>query len=1349
MIWQKGIGMRGKLKKIIAVSGIILVIVSVPFQYIWANQEDTDRRNFIAEQIIEEGMEYGSVVEKKEEIKMKTEQEAEETLEEQTKESEEPEKQTEIQAQEKTNEEETLIEKQTSEEEGSVEKQTSEKETSTEKQPSEEETSTEKQSSEEETSMNNNIEKNTESDETEREINGEEEISSSQPSDIQESDSVEEASTELRSEVEKNTASSILTASQEEPLGKYAQINSIRRSKRNTGTMPFDSNDEQGNDSSAENNIVRSFDKIFYEFELILGIKEGSGVLKTQGGKIYAQAKLPTDLSATWNSDAFQWMENCEISADGKIITGYYKIEDSIQSAPGSQLLSFEANVNGCANNAEIIPEFLFYLEGNEESEYKQYRDDPIRVTAIPRYNIQLEWDRGTSAYKGIEIELDGERNKLYTVGFGFQLYGESPEKGLKGIEIPDGELNFDIDVSLIKKSHQEDTSGEDVTDGNVKFLTAKPNTKAIWEEDLTDHSYTQLLNEIGEYSKYSTHLPLSSGNKVFASDNRSQQVYHNGQISVQQNGNTLHVRVSDYAIDGIFPYRWASSSNETEHNFTDQIGYICTGNLFYAVALNDQTFGAENSNCYLSFEAKNMSVRSIGGMNCQEDQNLSDQQLSTMHVEYKDGKMATGNYSYTVDLNDKTKSGERLQSTFENGDGRTMAGTNIALITEVALDASNPLTYAGYAMNLLCKIDDECYEPIMYQDGSEYAFFDQWNNYSEEITFNLLYAAKKDKTGWTSDEEMAEMPMQDLIYFDTIQELKQTGAVCVGVMYESTSGVLKPGSTARVRVPAHIKETSVVDQVYQFIGNVRIWGIDHPLDRSEQTFLNPDAVYPAAAFAWKPDYIKTQYDGNGMIIGGHDPGYKNGNSMIIVGGFTSITKSVSDKTEQGEAKTIYDLRNMEHIVSYILYPSFVSSAELEEEIRVKDNIVIEDILPRGLSYIDGSSNYENPEIELLEDGSTKLKWHIKDWEINTEKDPITYQAEISLTSMNGTQYKNYATIHAPNVDNSAEVFRSDSYSITTVNLAGHRIFKEALNDVIQINDIMEYKINYLNMTEQRVDNVAILDILPYNEDGRMTAYHGNYKVMALYPENTKENTSYEIYGTNDITVRDKNVGEIDINDGTWELIGTKADEIQVEKELTAIYIKGDFEAYEEFSMKLCLDPENCSGGDWYYNDFTVKTGTESDIIQAVPVGIQVMEQKITVTKKIRAEEYYKAFGNPFFCFCLEGELNNGEQCRLYRSVEFTEDYIKDHTNEDGTVQMTVEFEDLELGVYRLSEQNLWRYDLESINEISENGTLEGDSVVFQMDTGKAGNAVFTNRIKRWDKLTHAVSVINEIKKKN
>ncbi|MGN0397246.1 MAG: hypothetical protein ACI4EL_04465 [Candidatus Fimimorpha sp.] len=1139
----------------------------------------------------------------------------------------------------------------------------------------------------------------------------------------------------------------VMTAS--DTLGQYAQISLVRRAKRITGTVPFDQNDNAGNDSGTENNIVRSFDKVLYEFELTMAMKKDSAVIKTYGGKIYVEAKIAPNNAATWNRDAFQWMQECNLSADGKVITGYYKIDDSIQSAPGLQTLNFELDVNASANDMTVQPEFTFYLEGNKAEEYQSYKDDSIIVSAVPRYNIQLEWDKGTSAYKGIEIELNGGRNKLYTVGFGFQLYGESAEKGMKGIEVPVGDLTFDVDVSLIKKVHDGSVPDKDVTNGNITFLCAKPNTKEIWREDLTNTSYKELLDEIGEYSKYSTHLPLSSGNKVFASNNRSQQIYHNGQISIEQDGNTVHVRIADYAIDGIFPYRWASSANKSEHNFTDQIGYVSVGNLFYAVALNDQTFGSQSSNCYLTFQANNMSVNSLSGIVCKKDQNETDQKLSTMHVEYKDGKMATGNYSYTLDLNDKTKSGKRLQSTFDNGDGRTMSRTTIGLITEVSLDASNPLTYAGYSMNILCKFDDECYEPVVYNDGSEYALFDKWNNYSEEITFNVLYAGKKDKSGWNSDEEMAEVPMQDLVYFDTIQQIKQNGYQCVGVMYESISGILKPGGTAKLRVPVYIKETATVDQVYQFIGNLRIWGRDNVLDRSKQTFLNPNATYPTTAFAWKPSYIKTQYDGNGVIIGGHQPGYKQGNSMIIVGGLTSITKSVTDKNADGTPKTVYDLRNLEREVSYVLYPSFVSDAEIEENLSVSDMVVIEDILPSGLMYIEGSSNYKDPTIQKQEDGTTILRWIIENWKINMNQEPITYKAEINHASINGTQYKNKVIIHAPNTDNSAEIFRTDSYSITVVNLSGHRIFKEALKEIIQPNEIAEYRINYLNITEQAVENAAILDILPYNNDNRNTAYHGTYNVLSVFPKASNSKTTYEIYGTDDETVRGSQVGDIDISDGKWKLIGKKSEEIQVNKRLTAIYIKGNFQPYEEFTMNIALDPENCEGGDWYYNDFTMKPAKESDVIQAVPVGIKVMEQKIIVTKRIKANEYYEPFGNPFFCFCLNGQLENGTQCRLYQTVEFTKQYVQEHTDTEGYVQISTEFCDLAPGIYTLTEQDVLRYYLESIDHLSENASTDQKSVTFQMDTGKAGKALFTNRIKSWDKLTHAASVINEIKKDN
>ena len=43
--------------------------------------------------------------------------------------------------------------------------------------------------------------------------------------------------------------------------------------KVKTGVGPFDDNDDPGNDSSEENNIVRSFDQITWTYELTFGLK--------------------------------------------------------------------------------------------------------------------------------------------------------------------------------------------------------------------------------------------------------------------------------------------------------------------------------------------------------------------------------------------------------------------------------------------------------------------------------------------------------------------------------------------------------------------------------------------------------------------------------------------------------------------------------------------------------------------------------------------------------------------------------------------------------------------------------------------------------------------------------------------------------------------------------------------------------------------------------------------------------------------------------------------------------------------------------------------------------------------
>ena len=53
-----------------------------------------------------------------------------------------------------------------------------------------------------------------------------------------------------------------ITKSQDAQIGEKAIVTSAQEVKRITGTAPFDSNDEPGNDSSDTNDIVPSFDVI-------------------------------------------------------------------------------------------------------------------------------------------------------------------------------------------------------------------------------------------------------------------------------------------------------------------------------------------------------------------------------------------------------------------------------------------------------------------------------------------------------------------------------------------------------------------------------------------------------------------------------------------------------------------------------------------------------------------------------------------------------------------------------------------------------------------------------------------------------------------------------------------------------------------------------------------------------------------------------------------------------------------------------------------------------------------------------------------------------------------------------
>ena len=74
------------------------------------------------------------------------------------------------------------------------------------------------------------------------------------------------------------------------------KISSSQIIQTKTGTGPFDANNDPGNDSSEDNNVVRSFDQVTWTVENTM-ILNSNEVTSYSGGKIYFEAALPVEFT--------------------------------------------------------------------------------------------------------------------------------------------------------------------------------------------------------------------------------------------------------------------------------------------------------------------------------------------------------------------------------------------------------------------------------------------------------------------------------------------------------------------------------------------------------------------------------------------------------------------------------------------------------------------------------------------------------------------------------------------------------------------------------------------------------------------------------------------------------------------------------------------------------------------------------------------------------------------------------------------------------------------------------------------------------------------------------------------
>ena len=990
-------------------------------------------------------------------------------------------------------------------------------------------------------------------------------------------------------------------------VGKNAKISSIQILKCKTGTGPFDENDQPGNDSSENNNIVRSFDQITWTIEATMALKNTNSIENYQGGILEIQAEVPENCKnlVEWDEKSMAWAEEKNISVDGRIFTAKYTMPKQEKTVPGKQTLVLVLKVNGASNGLEVKPNITMNLLGNEEKEKQKIIFEKTIVSAAPSYNIKLI--QNTELQKKLTVDYgEGNTNgRMYGYGINLQLYNENISKGLKGIEYPKGEITFDLNLKL-ERSILGSKELEDITNNctpilwNYKINNPFENYGEIKER-------TMYWDNI--YNRYVLNAPM--GNK----NNRTYSVYNSGNIKMTQEKEKIHVLITDYDFDGTFPiynYHYPTFAHNSRE-YLDNIGCFSVG-YFQIFVPDNQASTVQDRNYYLNVSDSNFKAKSISNVNTNTQVANDDDSCTIQHVIYKPGK-----YAQYMILRDN-KCNKFITTTASSGDGYAGIETVFTLGCKFSMDINND--YDIHGADKFVKFDANCVEPVMFNNKEKYKTL----AFNGTMKFDVYYVTKKDGTNWLNQDEMNNANIEDMELYKELSEIPNN-KLCIGVFLESSEGYLatSSGDNNVVYLPVKVKTNAIIGQTYGFTQRTRYW--KESLDRKKysQAIKTSYNQYPRLEWdSGNKNYIKTEYNESGNIAAGtHSGGWQYGQSILVVGADMKINKEAIDE-ETSEKKINYDFSKNEYDVTYKLTPIINSY----DNINITDAILkIEDNLPKEISYIPGSCNFKEPEIEKNDDGTTKLIWYI--YGIENEKiDPIIYKAHIDETVENSTILNSTAIIsEIPEIDNNGnkiykigniiEKNRITEVSIQVINLSSYYVYKKTETSVIEKNGDMSFKIVCGNKTEDELNEFRLLDILPYNADSRGTAFNGTYKIKNINLKQIDTITNKEIKNNNIkiLITEEKNVrNKITVKDENLELSNIWKNYIsgeKIDKEITAILLAGSLKAKTKLEIDILIETSNNEAEDIYKNQVTVQTNKNTEEMQTSIVAVKTINRKI------------------------------------------------------------------------------------------------------------------------------------------
>ncbi|MBO0452073.1 SpaA isopeptide-forming pilin-related protein [Candidatus Enterococcus murrayae] len=978
---------------------------------------------------------------------------------------------------------------------------------------------------------------------------------------------------------------------------------------KKTGTEPFDKNNDPGYDKDELNDIVRTFDEVSYE--LTLGIS-------TLDEKYTAlRIRLDMELSDAWRKDSSGQVRQTAEFANGTLVDKGDGTKKSIRSTwqtakKGSGIQAYfgeTIEVKGGVNGWELKPKFTLVIESatlkdGSEVKINQVIDSTVKpeleeqtkitISAKPYIDVKMTWNNGKMST--FEKATNGNTDKPFSMVSTIAAYaqlkplpGRSDLTSIKGTTYPVGGIEYTINQKMVYKDKQGGTDKELVIGTDTDPMQVITYDGLLGWDMRAPYKFT---NEFSSYSsiyvplnRQATNAPVGYTRNTYPPSQTPSAyigIYDTGNPEVENvsSNNSIKITNTDYAPVSVGKNKWLLSLSPMGSN-VEPFSVVAMQFLFPYKYLEDQKgiTPTANMDYILSIDT----VKYEG-----DEQEVNERKIFNWTKEWP-GSIKT--YSAFNNINKQGLSSDREGTYKSDGDGVTTKGNKLwgSVYTSTTDSQMDTMTmYGRWNAN-----------SFQYDLGREPVFN---GNYS---TIQKIFWGVGPKNPDLTLRGQNDID-KSYTWYSSASEAKAAGDIsAVKTIFKraDASGYSLP----RILVPLiAVGDVGAIDKLDK--PNVLLTNTFNFKKDGSATGI----YFPTTNNAW--NYVPSKYQDDGTAISLHSPADGWGDTLYIAG-MTIRPNIYTDKKTYSPNETI----------------KWTVDGKVESGSENNHKVEFAVTIPKETQYIDDSAkDYQgnplpDPSSRVENgDGTWTLKW-VLDYtaEASTHNPKVTFDTSIISSKLNFVS--NSAQLNGKVVadvwleedesvrDTSNEKLRTSTTSVVVTNSGVIVVDKVVDKPYIESGNEMDpakpsethptdftYTVSFKNHSTGAMNDVKVLDVLPYMGDGRGSDFHGSYSLTQV--KQVPGSVQGTIWYTTSSVVANKDPNEIPLTSG-WYKLGSNMEVLKNAKAIMAVYDKLD--PGEDMALTLTVRPTGQQAGDKYVNAPSLNSSLLQHV-QGVPSSVRV-----------------------------------------------------------------------------------------------------------------------------------------------